>query len=184
MEEIHHRSGTKTPDSIKKAYSSVAVECAAKFLREEPEDYGAFADAVNRVWKGKVGVMRRWGGGVGLVSDGLWDLEKEMMDAVENPEIRRKLSVRETRKEALDSVRVFLEEAKEELGPTFLEFAAGALFGKRAVGKNGILVEDLNDGRAGKRRAVDMSEDDVLDAERGDFKGARKKCKLPLWIKG
>ncbi|KAJ8636940.1 hypothetical protein MRB53_011207 [Persea americana] len=183
MEEIHHMSGTETHDSMRRAYSSVAVECAAKFLREEPEDYSSFADAVNRVWKGKIGVMRRWGGGVGLVSDGLWDLEKEMLAAVENPAVRRKLRGRESRKEALDAVRAFLEEAEDELGPSFLEFAAEALLGKGEVGKNTILVENLKDGRVGKRGAVGLSEDDALDAEKGDFEGTRKKCKLPLWIK-
>ena len=53
MEEIHHMSRTESHDSMRRACSSVDVKCATKFLREEPEDYSSFADAVNG--RGKLG---------------------------------------------------------------------------------------------------------------------------------
>ncbi|XP_058080898.1 uncharacterized protein LOC131229057 isoform X2 [Magnolia sinica] len=130
IEDLDHSAGLSIPDSMQAAYAAVAAECTAKFLKCEPEDHNEFVEAVNRIWKCRVSDMERSNLRVGLISKRLMELKKEMMTAVWNSGVRGELRARETMKEALDSVRVYLEEAVEEMGPSFLEYAAVEVCGQ------------------------------------------------------
>lgn len=179
LEEVDHRLGSPIPDSLQAAYSSVAVECAAKFLREEPEDYTSFAAAVDRTWHCRVGAMERWEGGTGLLSKRLRELKKEMLVAVVDSGIRSELHGRDTRKEALDSVSAYLEEALEQMGPPFLEFAAEAGFCGRRDWKNA--GGNLDGGGAAERpvEACDAVGGEFMDVSCNQFEKMNDRVNVP-----
>ncbi|XP_077224446.1 uncharacterized protein LOC143857822 [Tasmannia lanceolata] len=117
IEEIDREIGIRASDSIKAAYCAVAVDFTVGFLRENR------FDRVNKIWKIRVSDLEK-SEGFGLVSDWLRDSKMEMEAAVENERIRNNLLEKDTRKDAMDCVWVFLEEEVKKMGPTFLEFTA------------------------------------------------------------
>lgn len=129
IEELDRSTGADAPsDSLVAAYAAVAVECTARFLRERSEDDDGedFLDAVNRIWNCRVADLER-SEAAGLVSLALREARREMEEAVVNPLVRVGLMGRDTKKAALDAVRVYLEEAEKEMGPPYLERMAEAV---------------------------------------------------------
>lgn len=140
LNDLHHSNDHS--DSLRAAYCAVAVECTACFLRSRPaDDYGEFFDAVNRIWNCRVTDLESAEEAAGLVSDGLKRARKEMEEAVVDSRVRDALKRRDTKKEALEAVRVYLKEESAKMGPAFLELVAEAIRGSRSSGVDPPSVE-------------------------------------------
>ncbi|KAH0453724.1 hypothetical protein IEQ34_018048 [Dendrobium chrysotoxum] len=96
-----------------------AVECtAAAFLRSGRE----FVDFVERIWMAEAAE--------GLVSEQLIEWGKRMERCLSSGEGGEEILKRDA-EGAMSSVRDYLEEALQEMGPSFLEIAAAEFVGKR-----------------------------------------------------
>ncbi|XP_020080996.1 uncharacterized protein LOC109704643 isoform X2 [Ananas comosus] len=153
--------------ALRAAYAAVAADLTVKPLRPssrggdddgggggggEGGGEGEFYDAVNRIWNCRVADLEAAAEGVegaeaaaGLVSPELRATRREMEEAVVDATVRAGLVARYTEERALQAVRVYLEEAWKELGPSFLELAAEALIGM-AKGK-GLEMENPNSSK-------------------------------------
>ncbi|KAK9084302.1 hypothetical protein Scep_030773 [Stephania cephalantha] len=120
IEEIDHNEGMKILDSMKEAYCKVAMDCVVRFLREDLDNSRAYFCSVVRVWRGRFILMKIWGD-VGLVTDSMLDMSDEIEAAVWNDDVCKRLLLNVRRNDALESVRVFVKEAMEEMGHSFLE---------------------------------------------------------------
>ncbi|KAM0943761.1 hypothetical protein DsansV1_C13g0125551 [Dioscorea sansibarensis] len=140
LNDLHHYNDTS--DLLRAAYCAVAVECTTCFLRSRPaDDHGEFFDAVNRIWNCRVADLERAEEAAGLVSDGLKRARKEMEEAVVDSRVRDALKRRDTKKAALEAVRVYLKEETAKMGPAFLELVAEAIRGGKSSGVDPSLVE-------------------------------------------
>ncbi|KAF6167888.1 hypothetical protein GIB67_027666 [Kingdonia uniflora] len=126
IEELGNREKrVSVMGSMREAYNAVAVECTVKVLRENPEDLKGYLDAYVTIWRGRVEDMEnRKGVGEGLVSERLMESKVEIEAALLDVNARMNLLMRDTRSDALNLVRVFLDEASKEMGPSFLERVA------------------------------------------------------------
>ncbi|XP_020093222.1 telomeric repeat-binding factor 2-like isoform X2 [Ananas comosus] len=153
--------------ALRAAYAAVAADLTVKPLRPssrggdddgggggggEGGGEGEFYDAVNRIWNCRVADLEAAAEGAegaeaaaGLVSPELRATRREMEEAVVDATVRAGLVVRYTEERAFQAVRVYLEEAWKELGPSFLELAAEALIGM-AKGK-GLEMENPNSSK-------------------------------------
>ncbi|KAI6692317.1 hypothetical protein NL676_020027 [Syzygium grande] len=125
IEEVDRTAGDlPVSDAMREAYRSVAVECAVRFLHGRVEERGEYFRAVERIWRGRVRRMDESATGSGLLSPELrrWRLRVEaaMHDGAE----RENLLAMNTRGDAFRSVRAYLGEAWERMGPSFIEVAA------------------------------------------------------------
>ena len=118
IEELDHREGTRASDSMKKAYCAVAVDCTLRFLDENTKDNGSYVLAVERVWRNRVRLMEA------LLSEESKCWLEDIEAAIWDSEVCKKISMRNTRNEALKAVRGFLKEAWNSMGPAFLELVA------------------------------------------------------------
>ncbi|KAH7659651.1 Myb domain-containing protein [Dioscorea alata] len=166
LNDLHHYNDHS--DSLRAAYCAIAVECTACFLRSRPaDDYGEFFDAVNRIWNCRVADLERTEEAIGLVSDGLKRVRKEMEEAVVDSRVRDALKRRDTKKEALEAVRVYLKEKSAKMGPAFLELVAEAIRGSRSSGVDPPSVE-LKEKGSGFLAKEEVGNDDDDDNTRHD----------------
>lgn len=140
IEELNYREGTHITEKMKRAYCAVAVHCTLRLVEEnEGIEIWKYFDKmwVNRVCKIEgLGSeeLRRWKG----------EIEKGILDE----SVRKKLLLRNYGNDAVEVVRVYVEEEKERMGPSFLELVAEKLgdFGtlRRVVGfqENGICDQE------------------------------------------
>ncbi|XP_048425492.1 uncharacterized protein LOC103945953 isoform X4 [Pyrus x bretschneideri] len=123
IEDLDIREGIATTESMKAAYCSVATECTVKFLvgfMGKPS--GKYLEAVDRIWRGRVGVLERSGRSQ-LVSAELRHRMEEIEAGVWDLRVSKKLSSMNTRNDALRSVSVYVKEALALLGPPFITWA-------------------------------------------------------------
>ncbi|CAL5386295.1 unnamed protein product [Camellia sinensis] len=127
IEELDHEEGFTTSEAMKSAYCAVAVDCSVRFL-EESEEYkeGKYFDAVRRIWKGRVWNMERLDK-VGLVSDELLGWKDEIEAAVWDASVCENVRMKKRGNAALEAVRLYVVEAWESMGPSFLELVAGTV---------------------------------------------------------
>ncbi|XP_076911011.1 uncharacterized protein LOC143568846 isoform X1 [Bidens hawaiensis] len=133
IEELDHITGlTEVSGTMKAAYCTVAMHATAKLVDEtEGDKKQKYASAVNRLWSGRVCEMER--GDVRLVQQDLvrWvhDIESGVldMDVCENVmEMFKQLDVVKT-------VRRYVDDAKEKMGPSFIELACEAILNDEAL---------------------------------------------------
>lgn len=115
--------GAAPSNSLKAAYCAVAVECTTSARRRGAED---FADAVKRIWKARIVDIERSEAAVGLVSEKLIEWAKRMERCALSGGGGEELFGRDI-EEGMRLVRHYLNEATEEMGPSFLEIAAAVL---------------------------------------------------------
>ncbi|KAM1254835.1 hypothetical protein ACFX2G_029732 [Malus domestica] len=123
IEDLDIREGIATTESMKAAYCSVATECTVKFLvgfMGKPS--GKYLEAVDRIWRGRVGVLERSGRSQ-LVSTELRHRMEDIEAGVWDLRVSKKLSRMNTRNDALRSVAVYVKEALALLGPPFITWA-------------------------------------------------------------
>ncbi|KAK1356424.1 hypothetical protein POM88_049680 [Heracleum sosnowskyi] len=122
LEEHDHRDNVKTVESIKRAYCAVAVHCTLKFLQNDEVE--CFETAVKKIWNFRVGGMVKYGGDVGLLSDELVSWKEDIAAALRDCNVRKGLLDKwKAGVGVVEAVRGFVDEVKEVMGPSFLEFA-------------------------------------------------------------
>ncbi|KAF3454805.1 hypothetical protein FNV43_RR05253 [Rhamnella rubrinervis] len=121
LEELDHRQGFETLDSMKDAYCAVALECTVKYLVVDTT--GKYLEAVKRIWRGRISQMEK-SGKCHLITDELKQRREEVEAAIWDASLSKKLSAMNTRNDAVRLVDVYLGEAWALMGPAFLELAA------------------------------------------------------------
>ncbi|PSS14173.1 Telomeric repeat-binding factor like [Actinidia chinensis var. chinensis] len=122
IEELDYEEKVATPEAMKRAYCSVAVDCTLRFLDEREK----YFDAVKRIWSGKVWKMDRLED-VGLVSDELVCWKDDIEAAVCDSSVCENVRMKSKGIEALKAVRTYVAKAWESMGPSFLEVVAGTV---------------------------------------------------------
>ncbi|CAH1433200.1 unnamed protein product [Lactuca virosa] len=131
IEELDHREGnTEVSEAMKAAYCAVAVHCTVKLIEGSGDDdtYRYFC-AVSRIWRGRAEKMEKFdvANGVGLVSDDLLGWMDYLEAGVWVPNYFEKVLVKYKGLDVVDAVCCYVKEAKEKMGPTFLELVAETL---------------------------------------------------------
>ncbi|KAK8635804.1 hypothetical protein V6N13_004522 [Hibiscus sabdariffa] len=75
------------PDSMRKAYCVVALECTAKYLSGDPNPNGLYSDAVNRIWRGRIEELEK-SKASDLVSERLRNLRRQVEASFGDEEVR------------------------------------------------------------------------------------------------
>ncbi|KAK8614766.1 hypothetical protein V6N13_068557 [Hibiscus sabdariffa] len=78
------------PDSMRKAYCAVALECTAKYLSGDPNPNGLYSDAVNRIWRGRIEDLEK-SKASDLVSERLRNLRRQVEAAFGDEEVAKRL---------------------------------------------------------------------------------------------
>lgn len=119
--------------AMKAAYCSIAVECTLTYLAAGPSN-PSYRKAVNRIWKRRVHRMQNEGTSF-LLSDELNQWKSEIEKSLLDGEVMKKLaSIPFTRRDAVVKVQAFLAEARQNLGPSFLQSVAKKQLDSRVGG--------------------------------------------------
>ncbi|KAL8088841.1 uncharacterized protein LOC141697555 isoform X7 [Apium graveolens] len=172
IEELHHRENLNTVQSIKRAYCAVAVHCTLKFLQDDEVE--CFQKAVKDIWIVRVGGMLKFGD-VGLLSDELLSWKEDIVAALRDCSVRKVLLDKwKCGVGVVQAVRGFVEEAKEVIGPSFLEVVTqddaivNLLFGSEETEQGDTLARD--DGtlsEQGEKVGDTLAQDDGTLTEQG-----------------
>ncbi|CAL0301348.1 unnamed protein product [Lupinus luteus] len=155
IEEIDLNDAVPITDSMRRAFCAVAVECTVKYLAACPDDAsGNYLAAVRRIWRGRMAKMESAGRRGGLFSEELARWRDELEAAVWDTRVCEKLVGLNSRTDALNEVKVYLKEAWEILGPSFLDSVAVMAkakglrfdFGRESVGNHNAGLEVSNGG--------------------------------------
>ncbi|KAL8088840.1 uncharacterized protein LOC141697555 isoform X8 [Apium graveolens] len=171
IEELHHRENLNTVQSIKRAYCAVAVHCTLKFLQDDEVE--CFQKAVKDIWIVRVGGMLKFGD-VGLLSDELLSWKEDIVAALRDCSVRKVLLDKwKCGVGVVQAVRGFVEEAKEVIGPSFLEVVTqddaivNLLFGSEETEQGDTLARD--DGTLSEQgeKGDTLAQDDGTLTEQG-----------------
>lgn len=121
-------------ESHKSAYCWTAAECTARFMWPLSASEGLFTDALERIWRERIGGLKE--SGSGLVGDELLRWETDLEKAVEDPEVYQRIRESNVRYTAISFLTQLLKEQWEVLGSSSLESAAQRMFLKRKAGDN------------------------------------------------
>ncbi|KAI3749250.1 hypothetical protein L2E82_19857 [Cichorium intybus] len=139
IEELDLREGSvEVSEAMKAAYCAVAMYCTAKSIEEGADDMkGKYARAVSRIWSGRIREieMSNVAKIVGLVQYDLlrWmnDIEAGVLDA----DVCENVLARFKGLNVLDVLRRYVNEAKEKMGPSFLELVFETILSDEALSK-------------------------------------------------
>ncbi|KAK2992718.1 hypothetical protein RJ640_025221, partial [Escallonia rubra] len=120
-QELDSRQGIATSDSMKQAYCAVAVHSTTSV-----DDDGKYFESVKRIWRGRVAKMEE-AGVAGLVSEELRRWNDEIEAAVWDVGACENVRLRSKGIDVVGAVKVYIEEAKEGMGPPFLELVSEAV---------------------------------------------------------
>ncbi|WOH13672.1 hypothetical protein DCAR_0833183 [Daucus carota subsp. sativus] len=141
MEELDYREHVEISDSMKRAYCIVAVDCTVRFLEEGEK--GFYFEAVKRIWRTRIGCMMNFER-VGLVSEELERWKDEIESAVWDDGACKVLLEKWGGLDVVESVRVYIEEARGRIGPSFLELVTESLSGEAVKEVFGIDKKDIH----------------------------------------
>ncbi|KAL4572520.1 hypothetical protein LXL04_019299 [Taraxacum kok-saghyz] len=131
IEELDHREGnTEVSEAMKSAYCAVAVHCTVKIIKEsEDDDQLKYFSAVRTIWRSRIREMEKFdvANRVGLISDNLLVWMDDLEAGVWVSNYFDKILVKYKELDALKAVCGYVTEAKEKMGPTFLELVAETL---------------------------------------------------------
>ncbi|KAK9061002.1 hypothetical protein SSX86_018182 [Deinandra increscens subsp. villosa] len=156
IEELNHIEGiTEVSESMKAAYSTVAMHCTIKLIEESAGDKKTkYDNAVKRFWSARVCEMERCS--VGLVHDDLvrWVHDVEAgnldIDVCENVvQMFEELDV-------LKTVRRYVNEEKEKMGPSFLELACELILNDDALSE-AMGLDEVSELRSAPNDVHDVS---------------------------
>lgn len=125
MEELYTQEGIESSEAMKAAYCAVAVDCTVRFLNNKSEKVNYF-EAVKRIWKQRINKLEKVEN-VGVVSEELWKWRDEIEAALWEDRRCENVIMRSKSISAVVAVKVFVTEAKERIGPPFLEVVAETL---------------------------------------------------------
>ncbi|KAK1354025.1 hypothetical protein POM88_047281 [Heracleum sosnowskyi] len=117
MEELEFRNNVKVSEALKKAYCDVAVECTVRVL--DNEGLERCFEMVKTVWR-KIGSMVECKN-AGLVSYDLINWKEDIEKAIWDDEVCKAVLEKWKKMDVFESVREYVKDAREKMGPSFLE---------------------------------------------------------------
>ncbi|CAH9074862.1 unnamed protein product [Cuscuta europaea] len=127
-EEIDFQEGIKASNALREAYCAVAVDCTVRVLKNGSEENvkAEYLDAVKRIWSRRICRMEKEEN-AGLLSADLSEW-RELIEttAWEDIDFDNVMRVSEAL-DAVGAVKMFVKEAMEKMGPSFLEYMAETL---------------------------------------------------------
>ncbi|KAK8921091.1 hypothetical protein KSP39_PZI020427 [Platanthera zijinensis] len=118
IEELDRLEGTAPSNRMKSAYCAAAVECTATAHRRGADDFKA---NVKGFWMDRFFNLIRSEASAGLVSEPLLEWWKRMEHCLSSGDQE---VLKSNVEDAIELVKEYVEEALEDMGPTFLEIAA------------------------------------------------------------
>ncbi|MBA0559236.1 hypothetical protein Golob_016212 [Gossypium lobatum] len=126
LEKIGHIDSNQElpiPNSMKKAYCGVALDCTAKYLAGDPNTYAKYLEAVDRIWRGRIQDLEK-SKASDLVCEQLRNRRLQVEAAATgDKEVIRCLTEMNTRGRAILSLKHYLLEAFGSMKPPVLEEA-------------------------------------------------------------
>ncbi|KAE9598896.1 putative transcription factor MYB-HB-like family [Lupinus albus] len=174
IEDIDYNDAVPVTDSMRRAFCAVAVECTVKYLAACPDDAaGNYFAAVRRIWRGRVTRMESAGRRSRLFSEELARWRDDLEAAVWDTRVCERLVQLNSRTEAFNEVKVYLKEAWEGMGPSFLNSVEaktkgfGFDFGEESVRNRGGGLEFSGnvDGNDNDNHVNDADVNHVNDAD-------------------
>ncbi|XP_061356953.1 uncharacterized protein LOC133301342 isoform X2 [Gastrolobium bilobum] len=151
LEDLDRNDAVPVTDAMRQAYCAVAVECTVKYLAASPdESAGEYFGAVRRIWRGRVTEMTAEGRRSGLFSGELTRWRDDIEAALWDHGVSERLASLNSRRDALKKVKVYLNEAWEIMGPSFLDSVA-TLSKANGLRPEGVCEYALGDESMGKR---------------------------------
>lgn len=172
MEELEFRDNVKVVESMKRAYLSVAVDCTVRVLENEGLD-GYFV-LVKKIWGSRIGSMLECEN-VGLVSYDLINWKEDIERAIWDERVCKEVLKKWEGMEVVDSVRKYVKDAREKMGPSFLEVVCEEMSDealRQVFGSN--MEEDENEGSHDQADATKAS-----NMEGNNTAVAREKPSFP-----
>lgn len=166
LEELDRKEGSKMTESMKRAYCAVAVECTVKYLVVGEFNKGKYLDALKRIWEKRIqGLQRSGTSELVCSSEELGKRREEIEAAVWDKKVCMVLTKRNTRNDALNSVRDYIVEAFAMMGPAYLEVAVR----KTMEMNQGPDMDGARDGTLenNARREPDGVGDEMVDRAEG-----------------
>lgn len=138
IQELDHKEGmVEVPETMKAAYCAVAVHCALRLLGGNITKKEKYADVVKMIWKDRALQMEKFfdmpvgsSSGMEWISEELKSWMCNMKAGVWDPSsVCKNVSVMKyvKCKDVVELVRLYVVEAKEKMGPPFLELVAEKL---------------------------------------------------------
>lgn len=139
IEELDIREGKhEVSEAMKAAYCTVAMHCIMKVIEESAgDDKEEYASAARRIWSGRIRKMERSevAERVGLFQDDLllWmnDIEAGVLDV----DVCENVLAGVKGLDVSEILRRYVSEAKEKMGPSFLELACETILNNDALSK-------------------------------------------------
>ncbi|XP_057772559.1 uncharacterized protein LOC130992093 isoform X2 [Salvia miltiorrhiza] len=144
LEEIEFNRGNEASETMRRAYCEVAVDCTLRPLINEDDEVRKFKfyETVKRVWRRRIGRMEKFAEKGGLGSELLSAWKDEFDAAVWDDDVRGSVFKKFEGVHAKETVRVYLREERDKMGPSFLELLAERAQGdvdlRRILGLDGI----------------------------------------------
>lgn len=117
IQELDRLQGARSSSRLKAAYCTAAIECTASVYRRGSGD---FKDVVERIWKYRIFDLMRSQAAVGLVSEQLVEWLLRMGHYLLSGDGIEELLTKDV-EDAMRLVKDYVEEALEEMDPSFLE---------------------------------------------------------------
>lgn len=136
IEELDHSEGVKVSEFMKAAYCTVAMQYTAKMIDESEGDKKVvYGDVVKRFWSVRVCEMEK--SNVELVQEDLVKWVRDVEAGVLDVDVCEDVVGMFREFDVVEVVRRYVNEAKEEMGCSFLEMAC------EAVLSDGVLSGEL-----------------------------------------
>ncbi|KAL4558443.1 hypothetical protein LXL04_036643 [Taraxacum kok-saghyz] len=127
IEELDLIEGSlEVSEAMKTAYCTLAMYCTAKSLQESSGDpKEKYTNAMSRIWSGRVREIEisEVAKTVGLVEDDLLHWVNDIEAGVLNADICENVLEKFRTLDVLDVLRRYVDDAKEKMGPSFIELA-------------------------------------------------------------
>ncbi|KAL1565764.1 hypothetical protein AAHA92_01449 [Salvia divinorum] len=181
LDGIECRQGNEASDAMKLAYCSVAVDITLRPLRYGDDGGGAgkfvLFETVKRVWRGRIGKIEMGAQSGGLGSEQLWAWKDEIEAAVWDDSVCQSVLKKFDGDTAEKAVRFYLNEEKDKMGPSFLEFVAAGLKSEEGLlkimrvevvkrvaeeEKSSLLVVRAGNGSNGSKVIMQVAEEETL----------------------
>nr|QSD99783.1 MYB family transcription factor [Melilotus albus] len=132
---LHYCGSNPITNAMKSAYCAIAVECTLKYLELKTTPNPSYSKAVDRIWRVRVGNMEEEeeeepssssaGETSFLLSHHLKIWNTQIQASLLDSGVMEKLSsIPNNRREAIQKLKLFLEETWQNLAPSFLESLA------------------------------------------------------------
>ncbi|OMO57264.1 hypothetical protein CCACVL1_25869 [Corchorus capsularis] len=119
VEQVDRTQGLAVSDSMRAAFTAVALHCTLSFL---PLSWYSYYDAVRRIWGQRLQILED-AHSTHLIDPELAQWRTDVEAALWDSEASQRLLRLNTRRDALHHLRVYLKEARSLIKPAFLRLA-------------------------------------------------------------